>query len=323
VTTPDAHLEDLRQQALAADIEPVSDPAELMRLSIRSLHESLGGVVQPDRPEVDIRLHGPGVTGQQIPVREAAAILSAIQETIASIGQALTSQQTAHGPLRSQILKATELHLSPDVRPGSVIFHLVGPGEEVSGGEAIQLTGTETLVDNAMRELFALMQQSEAGELGTGTLAGELRRFGPRVAKHLSELVDQVVRDEIDVDFTWRSPRGQRRRASLERRSALIIHNAIRLNEVETRTIELIGTLVTVSRVAKAELETDDQGRIKLSVDSEEAARLGPYYDQRVIVSAEQTTRWSINTGHETRTFRLLDIRLANAGSAGGSAAEA
>ena len=312
MTTPDEHLEELRRRALASDIEPVSDPEDLARLSVRSLHQTLGGAVQPDRPEVDIRLHGPGVPGQEIPVREAAAMLTAIQETIASIGQALTRQPTAHGPLRSQILKATELHLSPEVRPGSVIFHLTGPGEEVSGDEAAQLTGTETLVDTAVRELFALMQQSEAGELETGTLAAELRRFGPRVAKHLSDLVGQVVRDEIDVDFSWRSPRGQRRRASLQRRSALVIYNAIKLNEIDTRTVELVGTLITVSRVAKAELQTEEQGRIKLSVDEETAAELGPFYNHRVIVSAEQTTKWSTNTGQETRTFRLLQIRLSD-----------
>ncbi len=311
MTTPDEHLKELRKQALAADIEPVSDPEELARLSIRSLHENLGGVLQPDRPEVDIRLHGPGVPGQEIPVREAAAILTSIQETIASIGQALTRQPTAHGPLRSQVLKATELHMSPEVRPGSVSFHLIGPGEEVSGNEAAELTGTDTLVDTAVQQLFALMHQSEAGELETGTLAAELRRFGPRVAKHLSDLVGQVVRDEIDVDFTWRSPRGQRRRASLQRRSAQVIHNAIKLNEVDTKTVELVGTLITVSKVAKAELQTEDQGRIKLSVDDQTAAGLGPYYNHRVTVSAEQTTRWSTNTGQETRTFRLLDIRLA------------
>jgi hypothetical protein len=321
VATRDERFEELRRQVLAADIEPVSDPEELARLSIRSLHETLGEVVLPDRSEVDIRLHGPGVQGQEIPVREAAAILSAIQETIASLGQALTSQQTVYGPLRGQILRATELRLSPDVRPGSVIFHLIGTGEEVSGNEAVQLTGTETLVDSAMRELFTLVQHSEAGELETGTLAEELRRFGPRVAKHLSELVSQVVRDEIDVDFAWRSPRGQRRRASLQRRSAKVIRNAIKLNEVDVRLVELVGTLITVSKIAKAELQTEDQGRLRLSVDDQTTAGLGRYYNHRVTVLAEQTTRWSATTGQETRAFRLLDIRRIDDDSTDGGAA--
>jgi hypothetical protein len=312
VPTPDERLADLRQRALAANIEPADEPEDLARLSLRSLVRDTGGVVQPDNPEVDIRLHGPGVPGHTIPVRDAAAILTSLQETLASIGQALTHQPTAQGPIHSQVLKATELRMSPTVGLGSIVFHLNGPAEEVSGDEAVALTGTDTLVDAAVRELFAIVEHSEAGELGTGTLADELRRFGPRAAKHLSDLVDRVVKDEIDVDFTWRSPAGRRRRASLHRRSALVIHEAIKRNEVETTIVELTGTLVTVSKVTKAELQTDEYGRIRLSVDDDRAAMLGPFYNQRVLVLAEQTTKWSMNTGQETRTFRLLDIRMAD-----------
>lgn len=311
MTTPDERLEDLRRRALAADIDPVSDPEELARLSVRALLTDVGAPVRPDRPEMDIRLHGPGISGHQVPVREATAILSSIQESIASIGQALRHEPTSRGVIQTEVLKATELRISPTVGTGSVIFHLTGPGEEVSGNEAVALTGTDTLVDMAMRELFSLVEQSEAHELTTNTLAQELRRLGPRVAKHLSELVKSVVEDEINVDFTWRNPRGRRQRASLQRRSALVIHEAIQRNKVEMKVVELTGTLETVSTVKKAELKTDDQGRVLLSVDTGMAGSLGPFFNQQVGVSAEQTTKWSTNTGKETRTFRLLEIRTA------------
>lgn len=68
-----------------------------------------------------------------------------------------------------------------------------------------------------MRALFAIVDRSARTEdLGAaGSLAKELRRFGPRVAKHLSDLVYSIMKDEIDVDLTWRTPRGRNQQASL------------------------------------------------------------------------------------------------------------
>jgi len=48
-----------------------------------------------------------------------------------------------------------------------------------------------------------------------------------------------------------------------------------------------------------------------MSVDTAVAPTLGPFYNQRVTVSVEQTTTWSTSTGKETRTFSLVDIHLA------------
>lgn len=84
-----------------------------------------------------------------------------------------------------------------------------GPGEQISGDEVAVSTGTDTLVDAAMRELFTLVAQSEdTAALETARqLARELRRFGPRVAKHLSELTGHVIQDEIDLDAAVAAPR--------------------------------------------------------------------------------------------------------------------
>lgn len=311
MTTPAKRLQTLRERAMAADIEPITDPQELARQSIRAHMESLGGATPPDLPEVDIRLHGPGVPAHDIPVREATGILTSLQETVASIGQVLSHRPTASGPINAQVLKSTELRLFPTPLPGSVIFHLTGPGEEITGAEAEALTGNETLVDAAMRELFTLVAQSErVDQLETaGSLARDLRRFGPRVAKHLAELAGHVVEDEIDLDFNWRTPRGRRNSATLQRQSAQTIQNAIRLNELETQRVDLAGILTTVSTTQKAELRTTDQGTVRMTVRDELAASLGPFFNKQVAVIAEQTTRWSINTGRETRTYEMLEIQ--------------
>jgi hypothetical protein len=313
VTTSAERLEELRARALAAGIEPISDPEELTRRGIRAHLEEVGGFVPPDRPEMDVRMHGPGVPANDISVREAAGILGPLQEAVASIGQALVHKATASGRINADVLRSTELRLSPALRPGSVVFHLTGPAEEISGAEVPELTGNETLVDAVMRELFALVGQAEeTGEIATaGRLAHELRRFGSRTAKHLTDLTSRVVEDEIDLDLTWRTPVGRLHRAALERRSAETIQAAIKLNEVEVREVELTGVLVTVSMTKKAELRTQDLGKVALDVHGQLATSLGAFFNKQVVITAEQTTRWLINTGTEKRTYRMLGIRPA------------
>jgi hypothetical protein len=161
--------------------------------------------------------------------------------------------------------------------------------------------------------LFALVAQAEkADEIETaGRLAHEPRRFGSRTAKHLTDLTKRVVEDEIDLDLTWRTPGGQLQRAALQRRSAETVQAAIRLNELEIQEVELIGFLVTVSMAKKAELRTADTGNVALDVNDQLASSLGTFFNKQVVVAAEQTTRWLINTGTEKRRYRMLDIRLA------------
>jgi len=250
------------------------------------------------------------VPGHEIPVREAAGILTSIQEAISSIGQALRRAPTLHGVIQAQILQATELRLLPEIGAGSVVFSLIGAGEDITGDEAPGLTGTDTLVDVVMTELFSVIEQSHVQGAESSQLAQYLRRLGPRTAKHLSDLVRQIVGDEIDVDLSWRNPGGQRRLASLERQSALALGRAIDLNKIETRIVQLIGILSTVSTDKKAELKVQGGSAVRMTADKALAATLGPFFNQRVTARVEQTTTWSTNTGKETQTFRLLGLEM-------------
>lgn len=144
-------LEQLRARVRASDVESAGDLEELTRRGIRAHLEEVAGFVPPDRPEIDIRMYGAGVQAHEIPDREAAGILGPLQEAVASIGQVIARKATATGRINADVLRATELRLSPALLPGSVVFHLIGPAEDISEAEAPELTGTETLVDAAMR----------------------------------------------------------------------------------------------------------------------------------------------------------------------------
>jgi hypothetical protein len=309
VTTPGERLEELRARALTAGIEPVHDADEVARRSIRAHLAATRGLVPPDRPEVDIRLHGPGVPSQEVTVRDAAAILLSVQETVASIGQALRHDPTLQGVIQTQILKATEFRLSPEIGGGSVVFHLLGAGEPITGNEVAELTGTDTLIDAAMTHFLSLVDQSAGTGPDSSTLARDLRPLGPRTAKHLSDLIKRVIGDEIDIDMTWRNPAGRRRTATLSRDPAMVLERAITLNKVDKQAIEMAGLLEAISAQGKAELRTDSS-RIHMTVDEGLATELGPFYNKPVRATVEQTTTWSMNTGKETKTFRLLNLSL-------------
>ena len=50
---------------------------------------------------------------------------------------------------------------------------------------------------------------------------------------------------------------------------------------------------------------------MRIAVNDQLTATLGLLFNHRVVVLAEQILRWSTDTGHETRSYRMLDIRLA------------
>jgi hypothetical protein len=55
-----------------------------------------------------------------------------------------------------------------------------------------------------------------------------------------------------------------------------------------------------------------DHGSRPLGSQDQLAASLGPFYNKRVVITAEETTRWSINTGRETRRYRMLGINIGD-----------
>ena len=313
MTIPDGHPQDgvekLRRQILAATASrDIIDPADLGRIGIRRHQIARWGSAPSDRPEIDLRLHGRGVPGHEIGVRYGAGVLLSIQETLASIGQAVAREPTLQGVIQAQVIEATELRVTADVGGGSVIFHLLGAGETLSGGEVPELTGTDTLLDAAMGRLLGLIEQSAATGPDSSDLARDLRRLGPRTAKHLSELIRRVIGDEIDIDFTWRNPAGTRRRASLQRPAAEALERAISQNEVESEIVELVGDLRAIDAEGKANLRTPG-GRIRMSVSKDLAARLGPHFNERVVATAERVITWLTSTGKERKVFRLLAVR--------------
>ncbi|MGC4903101.1 hypothetical protein ACLQ2Y_27705 [Micromonospora echinospora] len=271
--------------------------------------QDAGGQLQPSPPTLDVRMHGPGVRGNEVSLEEAFDLLSPLQHALSSIGQSIAQVATGAGRIPEVIKRATELKISPAVSIGSVVFHLRGPGEDVTGDEIPGSTETDTLADVAMQSLLRVVQLADTSE-NSLDIASQIRRFGPRSAKHLNDLSKAVVDHEIDLGFQWRNPRGQKSQGLLNRRGALGLQGAISHNRSRTSTVTLEGILATVSVVEPAAIRLDDERLIRLEVSPEVALTLDQYCYKRVVVQAEETIVWNLSKGNESRQYTLLSIHL-------------
>ena len=226
---PVERLRELRERALAADVEPTSDPGELARRSIRAHREDMGETVPPEPPEVGIQVHRPGHPEQGLSARETRPILAVLQELITSIGRDVT-QMGAFGVLTSAAI-FPGLQIGSGPLSGPVLLWRTEPGDEVPGNVAF-FAGDEMVADATMSTLFAIIDHSgNASDANDdGELALELRRLSPQSTQQLSSLADTVMRDGIELDLTWRTARGHRQKTRLPAHSASTLQDVIKLN---------------------------------------------------------------------------------------------
>ncbi|GGT62740.1 hypothetical protein ABT368_32320 [Streptomyces althioticus] len=307
MTTAKERAAALKAKLAKAHPDAPRDSAELASLSTQAMLRDAGYPITEEPPQLDVRLHGRAVPGHEVPVREATSILGTVQEAVSACGQAVAKKATAAGAIHSAILRATELRFSPALGFGSVVFHLGGTAEPVTGDEIPETTGSDTLLDLVFRTLFKVINTAQVDDPAKASPVDDLRLLGPRTAKHLNDLAKAITESEIDVDFVWRS-RVERSRATLGRRGALALKDAIERTKEEITVQNIRGTLSTVSTVVHPQLLTDDGRRINLSVDPEGAAHLGAYFNRRVEVQVEQKRSWSVTTGRESFNHKLLRI---------------
>lgn len=308
--TPDDLLARLRDQAAADASPPPADADELGALSFEAMVRQAGGAAETAWPMLNVRLHGLGIPGHDVALDDAFAILNPLQQACASIGQALARVATTAGKIPDVIRRATQFRLSPALSAGSVVFHLNAPAEVVTGEEIPGATGSDTLADITLTRLMSVITLAEQTD-NTLDVADEVRRFGPRAAKHLNDLAGAVVSTDIDVTLQWKNGQTQRT-AMLNRRGALGLQGAISHNRTQTKTVTLHGTLVTASTVEPIAIRSDDGRLVHLSATPELAWTLDRLCFRRVVAQAEEAITWRLSKGTEVRRYTLLTIHLAD-----------
>lgn len=256
---------------------------------------------------VMFRLTGSSTRDHHIAVRTASRTLLSLQESLSSIGASLAHRITRAGKLPSDILRATELHLTPRIAPGSVEFSMVRPD-----GETLFNEDDDRVFNDSMVALLTFFGRLSEDEIEDSVIVSQLREFGPRTAKHLYDLSQALLADNLGFDVDWRDGNGSRKFASISRRSAAYLKSLAESNTESVSDETLIGTLVTVSQIDKQAIQLDDGSKVSLEADPDLEGALAAWFGKRVRASVQVTLRVSLTTGHESRTYELLNIEAAN-----------
>jgi hypothetical protein len=294
------------------DLSEVYVPADVTELAERSILASRTAPPDVAAPaEALVRLSGEGVQRNRIGARQATRIIGTLQEVLAAIGQSLNGNPTSRGQIPAVIRQRTALSLFPTAAAGSVQLRLEAPNFE----STMQLGSLQetSLADQSAAALVTLMDEVGAVTVDDSAVVDHLRSLGPRVARQVGQLAGELVKDDVDLDLTWRRFAEAPQVGQLHRAKARQLREIIRQSRAEAQVIGLVGTLVTISTVRPAAIVLDSGRIVTLTVDDGMASSLLPFFGERVEVQVEETVTREDASGRETVKYLLVGIAAAGA----------
>lgn len=286
-------------------------PGDLSRMSVNAFVRQRI-VPQLYRAEGTLRLSGPAIIDHAAPIAETSRLLGSLQKAVTYVS-ASVQQGTTRPSITASIRERTTLLLTPNLAPGSLEISVIGR-EPVRSEPA--LIPTQTELDSGMRELLSLFEDAGVGEDGHG-LTERLRALGPRTARTLLKLTDTVLTDDVRLDLRWRTSDDADLRGSLGRPQASAISAAIQEGRIQVDQVTLVGWLRTISQIPNVPLDLilDNGQRAQIRANDEQRAGLGPLYDTRVTVVADESVQTSAK-GEGRRQLDLVSVRSFEVGDA-------
>ena len=312
----------LRAHLGKLDFDPASTPFEAERLLARSRDYDLGIDGSSPKTEVFVRLAGVGVLDSKLPVHYAAELLNILQGAITAIGSANLKDPHRGRPKRNGrpvgVRAATELYVTPDVSPGSLVFRLEANDAHdqlAIASEVLHGTGkVDSLIDEALTKLLDVLSAvEEATPESIDTIASSLRPLGSIAASKFLALSEVTQRSNVEIDVRLWSRSGRRRAASLGARGAGVLKAAAERNRERTEERTFVGILRTVSDGPDDwRLELAPEKFMKLSLADEfNLSQAGSLLSQEVRARVQVTTQWNLATGKEKFSYQLLEVSAA------------
>jgi hypothetical protein len=258
---------------------------------------------------MSLRFTGHQTRAHHLGVRATAKAILALQESLSSVGASIMDRVTRVGKIPADILKATELRFTPRLAPGSLEFTLVHPEEDV-----LFESDTPDLFDQSLSALLELFVELKRTDLDNAVVVERLQGFGPRTAKHLFDLCQVLLQEDLGVNFEWEKRSGQRRSAAIDQRSAAYLKELAQSNATSTQQLTLVGALTTVSEIDKQAIVLDDATKIMLEAPRDLQDALQRSYRHRVVATVNETLNVNLTTGAETRTYFLLAVEPISVG---------
>lgn len=310
-------LDALRAQILSNVEDPAETPEDFARVAAEARRAIATGSVRRRPSALRVRLFGLGVLEHEIPVHSAARILDALQGAVTATGEAVRRKgalpATSKDAQRTTA-EATELFLSPRIAPGSVVFFLEAREKRPAAGGQLVNEDVDGLVDVAVQRLFDVLDLAGGEEVAERqALEESMRDLGVRAASRIAGLANASLQEDVEVDLALRTPRGRRAKGTLTRRTSVALQHAFAQASDRVERHQLVGILHTVSDGADP-LRMEVEGQrpdIRLAVEAQVGAGLGPLLGRRISADVEVTVKWQAASGRETRSYRLLHAEAA------------
>jgi hypothetical protein len=287
---------------LTADILPA--PGErLVQVEHDDRESTLSDVArlasQRHRDAVALTFDLPDHTSE-IPIAYLGDVLTAFQELVSAIGQALRDVATARGRIQPEILRETRLLVAATPR-GSFRVDLT----------AAQLSNSfgESLVGDSLEQITAVLEAGSDRE----QLQERFARLHTRAAAKYRKFLDELVEEPVSLRIDWGSTK-KGRGISIGVPHPELIHIAEAMSKVtqtEAHVVEVTGELIGVNvRTLHFEiLERKTQKRFsakiaKPAIREASRATIGQLYT----ATLEERLEMSLLTGQEQISRTLIAL---------------
>jgi hypothetical protein len=237
------------------------DAEDLGRLSMESFFAK-HSPLRRDISSGQLRLSGPGVTGNTAPIDGVSAALRNFQRLVLATGMSLAGHKSLQGPAPADVVTKTLLNLDGSPLPGSLVLNMtpaMSPAEEIAPtGQRNMFGDPDTqAIDFAVKDALALLEEGRrfGADSDKSDFLERLKDSGPRVASALRDFTESLADFEFEPSLSWQQPRHPRIKTSLVVSELAIIRDAIESNELEVEPTTIRGILRTVSEIKAWQIE--------------------------------------------------------------------
>lgn len=297
-------------------------PESGIQASLVSLHsfiEKNTGAKQRESMGI-FHITGPMVKGNAAPLKVVGDIMTAIQDSVDSLGGALEGFTSLKGRVPSRITARTEISLVASPLPGSITLQVaptLSREEDLRPhGQtlfSIEEMGFSPLADQAFDEFSTLLEELSLDDPNKVIFIEHLTDLGPRSANSIQRICDVVSNAGVDIDFTWVEPGKQSCKTHIDHIFAKHASKIIKNANINCEEQLIVGTIVTITESSKDKLRIKQDG-----IDEDAIIALGSIelddlmsisVGDRVEVKANRTTSNRIG-GRMTSKLEGVSIRV-------------
>ncbi len=299
-------LRDEREQLIQMIEARSSETSPSVRLSSQSLKRELRSVESKIessyRPSLSIKMAGPGIMGNEIKLDSLAPIIKQLQETVSSIGQALSGEKTQFSSIPSAIRDRTSLSLNATA-PGSVVLNILSPQDDSTLFPNDHLVSS--LAVDSMQRLISLIEAAGREE-NDEDIIENIYPLGKRSYNHLRDFLKSLAEPNIDVDFRLSTPEHGERDASLKYTKAKQALSILESVNIAEETISMRGELKGISSARNSFELVSREGTITSGKVREDLVPLLRHWFEKQVIAEMQVTISESRASRNTQKRYLL-----------------